>query len=61
MNPVRRTLAASVGLLAGWCIAGCSHQPPKVECDRKLVPINVPAPAESQKPMVPAAPEDGTP
>lgn len=62
MNRAGRTLAVGVGLMAGWLAAGCSHQPPKVECDRKLVPINAPARAPSQAPVVPVPPhEDGTP
>jgi len=55
-------LALGVGLLAGWLVAGCSHQPPKVECDRKLVPINALARASSPAPAVPVVPpEEGTP
>lgn len=62
MNRVGRTLVLGPGLLAGWLMAGCSHRPPKVECDRNLVPINAPAHSAGQVPAVPVAiPEDGAP
>ena len=28
------------------CMAGCAHKPPRVDCDGKLQPINLPAPVE---------------
>jgi hypothetical protein len=35
-------------------LAGCSHQPKRVECDQHLVPINLPAPVVKEAPLKPA-------
>lgn len=35
-------------LAAVLCVAGCAHKPPRVDCDGKLQPINLPAPLQGE-------------
>jgi hypothetical protein len=42
-------------------VAGCSHQPPRIDCERHLVPINAPVAAveTSTEPPVKSSHADG--
>lgn len=40
-----------MGLVPVVLLAGCAHGPPRVECERHLVPINAPE-TLAQKPVV---------
>jgi hypothetical protein len=60
---------AKVGLTLGSLIAmgfgaGCRSHPPKVDCDKHLLPINAPAPKvtddSTRKPITPAPSNDSS-
>jgi uncharacterized lipoprotein YmbA len=49
-------------LIATGIVAGCSSHPPKVDCDKHLLPINAPAPKtaddSARKSTAPASSSD---
>ena len=64
MTP-RTQVALAVGsVIAMGFIAGCRSHPPKVDCDKHLLPINAPAPKTTdggaRKPTAPAPSSDSS-